>query len=213
MKILDAGPDDQRGRSKATLDREANTGRHWSRRQAGRVGSPVEAWVGRIGAMVPMIRWAIGPSRSSRAGSVAWICAVTECEPQTWRPMDFQDPEQQLRRPQVLLTGGARDASFQPELGRGSDERRRSGIPVWLRKVKGGTKSPHGAQAVVELPVQRLTDRLLDSTGHAYGRVLLWLEAPFAGCTQKPSARSRARLTEVMIDQVRRSRRRGGSLA
>ena len=87
----------QRGRSKANLDREASTGRHWSGRHAGRAGSPVEAWVGRIGAKVPMIRSAVEPYRPSSTRLVAWMAAMTECEPQYWPPRPIQF------RPQSML--------------------------------------------------------------------------------------------------------------
>lgn len=63
---------------------EETTGCHWSGRQAGRVGSPVEAAVGRAGWNVRTICSATWLYRSSSAWLVAWMDALIDLAPQSW---------------------------------------------------------------------------------------------------------------------------------
>jgi hypothetical protein len=68
-----------------------------------------------------------------------------------------QDPERQMRRPQSILPGNGREASFQRELGRCPRSRMLAGVP-WAWEVKAAA-TPRPRSAVLELPLQRVADR------------------------------------------------------
>src|SRR5215510_6108312 len=72
--------------------------------------------------------------------------------------LSLQDPEQQMRRLRSFLAGNGCEASFKRALGRCPQFRTLGGVArPW--EGKGGKRHSDRAQAVLELPVQRVADR------------------------------------------------------
>jgi hypothetical protein len=98
----------------------------------------------------------VGERLADARGQVGLVDAGQGQRPGHGAEVGLQDPQQQMRRLQVLFAGSGGDASFQGELGRGADARGRVGVAGRLGEVEGAASYPGRAEAGLELPVQRV---------------------------------------------------------